>query len=95
MEDASILTAEILLSFSANPELIRSKDSIAHDALVIARFQPPPLTGDRRADRQPGQEAHTGRPVKGSPDQRATRRRSTHRPAGPREAESDTTQIVA
>ncbi len=39
MEDASIFTAEILLSFSANPELTRSKDSIAIDALVIARFQ--------------------------------------------------------
>ncbi len=40
MEDASIFIAEILLPFSPGrtPSFIRSQDSIANGALVIARF---------------------------------------------------------
>ncbi len=67
-----IFTAEILLSFSANPELTRSKDSIANDDLVTSSHCQFPLlnfpTGDQRVARQPGRKAHNGRPAKGTPD---------------------------
>ena len=58
MEDASIIIfiAEILLSFSPNPELCPPRqDSVANGALVIARL----ATG------QPASGPSTGRPITG------------------------------
>ncbi len=61
MEDASIFIAELLLCSLRFLSFIRSQDSIANGALVIARLQL--ATGIRLV----GRKAHNGRPAKGKP----------------------------
>jgi hypothetical protein len=64
MEDASIFIAELLLRSLRFKFLsfIRSQDSIANGALVLARLQL--AIGIRPV----GRKAHNGRPAKGKPD---------------------------